>query len=206
MSGADRNKLKRLRKNYPGKVSFDAQKRSKEDEGSVAHISLCTDMGTGAGSEDDAEPQFLGSLGDEPGEGSSVQQLAEEEFGEIAFLLGEPHDCIQTPPDAAVAFFKQAEPNPQNIWDKLFLQQVHRDILLRVQNCCFIDQKYSLFMALLCCCLSMFWLPTREIILHGGQSRFIENRTVQYSTIQYSAIVIIYGTGNSVIEQSCNTK
>ena len=75
--------------------------------------------GTGAGPEDDAEPQFLGSLGDEPGEGSSVQQSAEVEFGEIAFLLGEPHDCIQTPTDAAVALLKQAESNPQNVRDKL---------------------------------------------------------------------------------------
>ena len=106
-------------KNYPGKVSFVAQKRSKGDTSSVAHISLCTDTGTGAGSEGDAEPQFLRSLGDELGEGSSVQQSAEDEFGEIAFLLGEPHDCIQTPTDAAVALLKQAESKPQNIRDKL---------------------------------------------------------------------------------------
>ena len=127
MSGADGKSSKRSRKNYPGEVSFDAQKRSKDGEGSVAHISLCTDMGTGAGSEDDAEPQFLGSLDDEPGEGSSVQQPAEDEFGEIAFLLGELHDyCIQTPTDAAVALLEHAEYSPQNILDKLFLQKVHR--------------------------------------------------------------------------------
>ena len=112
MSGANGKSSKRARNNYPGEVSFDAQKRSKEDEGSVAHISLRTDTGTEAGSEHDAEPQFLGSLGDELGEGSSVQQSAEEEFGEIAFLLGEPHDCIQTPTDAAVALLKQTESNP----------------------------------------------------------------------------------------------
>ena len=66
MSGADGNSSKRSRKNYPGEVTFDAQKRSKEDEGSAAHISFCTDTGTRVGSEDDDEPQFLGSLGDEP--------------------------------------------------------------------------------------------------------------------------------------------
>ena len=69
--------------------------------------------------QNDTEPQYLGGLGDELGECSSVQQSVEQESGELAFLLGEPHDCMQTPTDAAVALFKQDESNPQNIWDKL---------------------------------------------------------------------------------------
>ena len=42
-----------------------------------------------------------------------------EEFGELAFLLGEPHDCIDTPTDASVALLEQAESDPQNIRAKL---------------------------------------------------------------------------------------
>ena len=69
--------------------------------------------------QNDTEPQYSGGLGDELGESSSVQQSAEEESGELDFLLGEPHDCIQTPTDAAVGLLKQAKSNPQNIRGKL---------------------------------------------------------------------------------------
>ena len=36
------------------------------------------------------QAQLLGGLGEEVGGGSSLQQTAEEEFGELSFLLGEP--------------------------------------------------------------------------------------------------------------------
>ena len=62
----------------------------------------------------------MGGLDDELGEGSSVKQSAEEESGQLTFLLGEPYDdCIQTPTDVAIAMLEQAESNPQNIRDKL---------------------------------------------------------------------------------------
>ena len=40
--------------------------------------------------EDGTKPQLLGGLGEEGGGGSSLQQMVEEEFGELSFLLGEP--------------------------------------------------------------------------------------------------------------------
>ena len=45
--------------------------------------------------------------------------MAEEEFGELASLLGEPHDCIDTPTDVSVALLEQAESDPENIRAKL---------------------------------------------------------------------------------------
>ena len=39
---------------------------------------------------DGTKPQLLGGLGEEGGGGSSLQQMVEEEFGELSFLLGEP--------------------------------------------------------------------------------------------------------------------
>ena len=40
--------------------------------------------------EDGTKPQLLDGPGEEVGGGSSLQQTAEEEFGELSFLLGEP--------------------------------------------------------------------------------------------------------------------
>ena len=49
---------------------------------------LCT--GNCTWTEDGTKPQLLGGLGEEGGGGSSLQQMVEEEFGELSFLLGEP--------------------------------------------------------------------------------------------------------------------
>ena len=89
MSGDEKRVFKRARKNYPGEVSFGALSK-EENEDSVAQVSRRTDTGTCAWTEDDTKPQFLGGLGEEVGGGSSLQQTAEEEFGELSFLLGEP--------------------------------------------------------------------------------------------------------------------
>ena len=101
MSGGEEKGSKRARKNY------------------TSEVSLCTETATSAGLEDAIEPQHLDGLGEKLGEGSSVKQMAEEEFGELAFLLGEPHDCIDTPTGASVALLEQAESHPQNIAVKL---------------------------------------------------------------------------------------
>ena len=81
---------KRARKNSPGEVSFGALSK-EENKHSVAQVSRCTtDTGTCAWTEDGTKPQLLSGLGEEVGGGSSLQQTAEEEFGELSFLLGEP--------------------------------------------------------------------------------------------------------------------
>ena len=89
MSGDEERVSKRARKNYPGKVSFGALSK-EENEHSVAQVSRCTDTGNCTWTEDGTKPQLLGGLGEEGGGGSSLQQMVEEEFGELSFLLGEP--------------------------------------------------------------------------------------------------------------------
>ena len=68
---------------------------------------------------DDTNPQLVIGLGDNLVEGSSVQQTEEEEFGELAFLLGKPNYCIKTPTDAAVTLFEEIVFGPNNIRVKL---------------------------------------------------------------------------------------
>ena len=89
MSGDEERVSKRARKNYPGEVSFGALSK-EENEHSVAQVSRCTDTGNCTWTEDGTKPQLLGGLGEEAGGGSSLQQMVEEEFGELSFLLGEP--------------------------------------------------------------------------------------------------------------------
>ena len=89
MSGDEEIVSKRARKNYPGEVSFGALS-NEENEHSVAQVSRCTDTGNCTWTEDGTKPQLLGGLGEEGGGGSSLQQMVEEEFGELSFLLGEP--------------------------------------------------------------------------------------------------------------------
>ena len=89
MSGDEERVSQRARKNYPGEVSFGALSK-EENEHSVAQVSRCPDPGTCAWTEDGTKPQLLGGLGEKVGGGSSLQQTAEEEFGELSFLLGEP--------------------------------------------------------------------------------------------------------------------
>ena len=86
MSGDEERVLKRARKNYPGEVSFGALSK-EENEHNVAQVSRCTDTGNCTCG---TQPQLLGGLGEEGGGGSSLQQMVEEEFGELSFLLGEP--------------------------------------------------------------------------------------------------------------------
>ena len=89
MSGDGERVSKRARKNYPGEVNFGALSK-EEKEHSVAQVNRCTDTGTCAWTEDGTKPHLLGGLGEEVGGGSNLQQTAEEEFGELSFLLGEP--------------------------------------------------------------------------------------------------------------------
>ena len=89
MSGDEERVSKRARKNYPGEVSFGALSK-EESEHSVAQVSRCTDTGNCTWTEGSTKPQLLGGLGEEGGGGSSLQQMVEEEFGELSFLLGEP--------------------------------------------------------------------------------------------------------------------
>ena len=89
MSGDEERVSKRARKNYPGEVSFGALSK-EENEHSVAQVSRCTDTGNCTWTEDGTKPQLLSGLGEEGGGGSSLQQMVEEEFGELSFLLGEP--------------------------------------------------------------------------------------------------------------------
>ena len=49
----------------------------------------CTDTGNCTWTEDGTKPQLLGGLSEEVGGGSILQQMVEEEFGELSFLLGE---------------------------------------------------------------------------------------------------------------------
>ena len=92
MSGDEEIVSKRARKNYPGEVSFGALSK-EENEHSVAQVSRCTDTSNCTWTEDGTKPQLLGGLGEEGGGGSSLQQMVEEEFGELSFLLGEPQVC-----------------------------------------------------------------------------------------------------------------
>ena len=89
MLGDEERVSKRARKNYPGEVSFGALSK-EENEHSVAQVSRCTDTGNCTWTENGTKPQLLGGLGEEGGGGSSLQQMVEEEFGELSFLLGEP--------------------------------------------------------------------------------------------------------------------
>ena len=101
MSGGEEKGSKRARKNY------------------TSEVSLCTETVICAGLEDAIKPQHLDGLGEKLSEGSSVKQMAEEEFGELASLLGEPHDYIDTPTEVSVALLEQAESDPENIRAKL---------------------------------------------------------------------------------------
>ena len=118
MSGDEERVSKRARTNYPGEVSFGALSK-EENEHSVARVNRCTDTGTCAWTEDGTKPQLPGGLGEEVGGGSSLQQTAEEEFGQLSFLLGEPQVCLETSTDAAAALLEQAVSDPQKIRDKL---------------------------------------------------------------------------------------
>ena len=118
MSRDEERVSKRARTNYPGEVSFGALSK-EENEHSVAQVSRCTDTGTCAWTEDGTKPQLLGGLGEEVGGGSSLQQTAEEEFGQLSFLLGEPQVCLETSTDAAAALLEQAVSDPQKIRGKL---------------------------------------------------------------------------------------
>ena len=118
MSGDEERVSKRARTNYPGEVSFGDLSK-EENEHSVAQVSRCTDTGTCAWTEDGTKPQLLGGLGEEVGGGFSLQQTAEEEFGQLSFLLGEPQVCLETSTDAAAALLEQAVSDPQKIRDKL---------------------------------------------------------------------------------------
>ena len=118
MSGDEERVSKRAQTNYPGKVSFGDLSK-EENEHSVARVSRCADTGTCAWTEDGTKPQLLGGLGEEVGGGSSLQQTAEEEFGQLSFLLGEPQVCLETSTDAAAALLEQAVSDPQKIQDKL---------------------------------------------------------------------------------------
>ena len=89
ISGDEERVSKRAQKNYPGEVSFGALSK-EENEHSVAQVSRCTDTGNCTWTEDGTQPQLLGGLGGEVGGSPSLQQMAEEEFGELSFLLGEP--------------------------------------------------------------------------------------------------------------------
>ena len=89
MSGDEERVSKRARKNYPGEVSFGALSK-EENEHSVAQVSRCTDTGNCTWTGDGTKPKLLGGLGEEGGGGSSLQQMLEEGFGELSFLLGEP--------------------------------------------------------------------------------------------------------------------
>ena len=63
---------------------------SKEEKAHI-QVSRCTDTGNCTWTEYGTKPQLLlGGLGEEGGGGSSLQQMIEEEFGELSFLLGEP--------------------------------------------------------------------------------------------------------------------
>ena len=84
MSGDGERVSKRARKNYPGEVSFGALSK-EENEHSVAQVSRCTDTGNCTWTEDGTQQHFLGGLGEEGGGGSSLQQMVEEEFGELIF-------------------------------------------------------------------------------------------------------------------------
>ena len=77
------------------------------------------------------KPQFLGGLGEELGEGSSVQQTAEEEFGELSIMLGDPHICLEISTDAAAALLEQASPDSQKIRDKLLQLAVQHSAPLK---------------------------------------------------------------------------
>ena len=89
MSGDEERVSKRARKNYPGEVSFGALSK-EENEHNVAQVSRCTDTGNCTWTEDGTKPQLLGRIGEEGGGGSNLQQMVEEAFGELSFLLGEP--------------------------------------------------------------------------------------------------------------------
>ena len=89
MSGEEERVLKRARKNDPGEVSFGALSK-EENAHSVVQVSRGTDTDNCTWTEDGTKPQLLGGLDEEVGGGSSLQQMVEEEFGELSFLLGEP--------------------------------------------------------------------------------------------------------------------
>ena len=89
LSGDEERVSKRARNNYPGEVSFGALSK-EENEHSVAQVSRCTDTDKCTWTEDGTKPQLLGGLGEEGGGGYNMQQMVEEEFGELSFLLGEP--------------------------------------------------------------------------------------------------------------------
>ena len=118
MSEDEERVSKRARTNYPSEVSFGDLSK-EENEHSVAQVSRCADTGACAWTEDGTKPQLLGGLGEEVGGGSSLQQTAEEEFGQLSFLLGEPQVCLETSTDAAAALLEQAVSDPQKIRDKL---------------------------------------------------------------------------------------
>ena len=91
MPGDEERVSKRARKNYPGEVSFSALSKEENEHNSVAQVSRCTDTGNCTWTEDGTKAQLMSGLGEEVGGGSSLQQMGEEEFGELSFLLGEPY-------------------------------------------------------------------------------------------------------------------
>ena len=81
---------KRRRYTFREKANVIKQHTVVCNEYRVAQVSRCTDTGNCTWTEDGTKPQLLGGLGEEGGGGSSLQQMVEEEFGELSFLLGEP--------------------------------------------------------------------------------------------------------------------
>ena len=103
--------LKRAQKNYSRYVSCDPE-GCAEGLCKVKQLRLGTDTGTGGGVVNDTDPQLMSGVGNEFVEGSSVQQRRKE-FGELAFLLGEPNHYINIPTGAAVMLFEQAVSDPR---------------------------------------------------------------------------------------------
>ena len=77
-------------KKLPRRSKLWRPDQRRERAYSVAQVSRCTDTGNCTWTEDGTKPQLLGGLGEEGDGGSSLQQMVEEEFGELSFLLGEP--------------------------------------------------------------------------------------------------------------------
>ena len=85
-----RKEFRRGHEKLPRRSKLWRPEQRRERAYSVAQVSRCTDTGNCTWTEDGTKPQLLGGLGEEGDGGSSLQQMVEEEFGELSFLLGEP--------------------------------------------------------------------------------------------------------------------
>ena len=117
ISGEDDDVSRRAPKPNPRYVSCDPQV-CVEDVYIFTQLRLGTNTGTGVGAANDTDPQPMSGLGDELVEGSSVQQTGKE-FGELAFLLGEPNNYMKIPTDAVVMLLEQAVSDPKCIQVRL---------------------------------------------------------------------------------------